>query len=257
MLNFKLAVFSVVFMLIAVAVSAQSRTQQGAILRRGGATRVSGAIIENKKNNTSVLSNQLGFFSIMASPGDTLQVSATGYTSLSVVVTDFKDQILYLFPITALDAVVIQGKTLEAELSETQADFRKKGVYYNGRPPLLASLASPLTALNELFGKSAKRARRFQEYAGNELEYQEISKRFSISAIKSAVPEISDDDLPIFRSEYLPSLEQIRRWSDYDIIVYIKSSYKTFLDIKATEAQEAEAKEKAARDSVSKAQKPQ
>lgn len=237
-------------------VSAQSRTQQGAVLKRGGSVRISGAIVENRKSGVSVLSNQLGFFSIMANPGDTISVSSVGYTRYAFVVSDFKDQIVYLIPITNLDAVVVQGKSLETELRETQNDFRRHGVFYEGKPPLLLAVTNPITAINELFSKSAKRARRFHEYAENELEYQEISKRFNERTIRTAVPGISDDDLPLFRSEYLPSVDQIRQWSDYDIIVYIKSSYKTYLEIKETEAREkSEAAQKTAKDSIAAPQK--
>lgn len=239
-----------IFLLSAFQGLAQSATtQQGAILRRGTGVRISGAIVTNKRTNASILSNQLGFFSIVAAKGDSLTVSAVGYSALIFPVSDLKDLVVYLTPITQLNAVTVTGKSMEQELKETQDNFRSKGVYYKGKPPVLAALASPLTAINELFGKNAKRARRFAQYSENELEYQEISRRFSVSAIKTAVPEISDHDLPIYRSEYLPSVEQIRKWSDYDILVYIKTSYKSYIENKRAEAAEAEA-HPAAKDST-------
>lgn len=238
--------FFLLFLSFSVAGYAQTKTlQQGAVVRRGTGVRISGALVTNNTTNISVSSNQLGFFSIMASKGDSITVSAMGYTSLIFAIVDLKDLVISLTPITQLNTVTVTGKSLAEELKETQDKFRGKGVYYNGKPPILAALASPLTAINELFGKNAKRARRFAEYSENELEYQEISKRFSISAIRAAVPTITEDELPIFRSEYLPTLDQVRKWADYDILVYIKTSYKAF-----KENQEAEAKEAASKPTV-------
>ncbi|WP_374166184.1 hypothetical protein [Arcticibacter sp. MXS-1] len=216
------------------------KPQQGAVLKRGGGVRISGALILNKQSKLSVTSNQLGFFSLLSSPGDTLEISAVGYTPQSVVVSDFKDMLLYLIPVTQLNEVLVKGKSLQSELSEIEKSYRSKGVYYNGKPPLLAAVFHPLTAINELFGKNAKRARRFQEYAENEMDYQEISRKFNDLAIKNAVP-ITDEELPDFRSEYLPTVEQIRRWNDYDLVVYIRTSYKEF---KAGREQQKEGSQK-------------
>lgn len=210
------------------SVSAQSiKPQQGAVLKRGGGVRISGAVVQNKRSNFSVSTNQFGFFSILAAPGDTIEVLATGYTPQIIVVSDFKDALIYLIPITELSEVIVKGKSLENELKEVQDGYRSKGVYYNGKPPLLASVFHPLTAINELFGKNAKRARRFSEYAERELEYQEVSRRFNDLVIKNAVP-ITPEELPEFRAEYMPGLEQIRRWNDYDLVVYIKTSFQDF-----------------------------
>ncbi|PWG82706.1 hypothetical protein DDR33_02305 [Pararcticibacter amylolyticus] len=223
-------VSAVIFLLMTVfcALGQSVRTQQGAVLKRGGGVRISGAVIQNKRSMVSVTTNQLGFFSIVSTAGDTLSVSAVGYTPQTFVASDFKDAIIYLIPVTQLDEVIVQGKSLEGELKGIQDAYRGKGVYYNGRPPLLAAIFSPLTAINELFGKNAKRARRFQNYASQELDYQEITRRFNDLTIRNAVPSITNEELPVFRGDYLPTVDQIRTWNDYDLMIYIKKSFKEF-----------------------------
>src|SRR5688500_10936593 len=72
------------------------KTQQGAVLKRGSNLRISGASIKNKRSQFSVATNEMGIFSILASPGDTLEVSAIGYMSYPFIVSDFKDAIVYL-----------------------------------------------------------------------------------------------------------------------------------------------------------------
>lgn len=225
------------FLLSALAGKGQIvKAKQGAVLKFGTGIRVSGASVINKRSNFAVITDRMGFFSILAAEGDTLQVAAPGYTTQTVTVADFRDAIVYLVPVTELQEVVVKGQSLQAEINEVKEGYRSKGVYYNGKPPLLASVVHPLTAINELFGKNAKRARRFNEYAEREIDYQEVSRRFTETIIKSTVP-ITDAELPIFRSEYMPTVEQIRQWNDYDIVVYIKNSFREFKDNQKNQSQ--------------------
>lgn len=210
------------------ALSQAIKTQQGAVLKRGSNLRISGASIKNKRSQFSVATNEMGIFSILASPGDTLEISAIGYMSHSLVVADFKDAIVYLQEVTRLEEVVVTGKSLESDLNEIRDAYRGKGSYYGGKPPVLAYIFSPLSALSDRFGKTGKRARRFNEFANQELEYQEVARRFNDLSIKRAVPEIKDEELQDFRAAYTPDVEQLRSWNEYDLVVYIRKSYKEF-----------------------------
>jgi len=210
------------------ALSQTIKTQQGAVLKRGSNLRISGASIKNKRSQFSVASNGMGIFSILASPGDTLEVSEIGYMSYSRVVTDFNDAIVYLQEITRLEEVVVTGKSLESDLNEIKDAYRSKGSYYGGKPPVLAYIFSPLSALGERFGKTGKRARRFNDFANQELEYQEVARRFNDLSIRNAVPDIKPEELQDFRADYLPTVEQMRSWNEYDLVVYIRKSYKEF-----------------------------
>jgi len=204
------------------------KTQQGAVLKRGSNLRISGASIKNKRSQFSVATNEMGIFSILASPGDTLEVSAMGYMSYPLIVSDFKDQIVYLQEITRLEEVVVTGKSLESDLNEIRDAYKSKGSYFGGKPPVLAYIFSPLSALGDRFGKTGKRARRFNEFANQELEYQEVARRFNDLSIKNAVPEIKQEELQDFRADYMPGVEQLRSWNEYDLVVYIRKSYKDF-----------------------------
>lgn len=210
------------------ALSQTIKAQQGAVLKRGSNLRISGASIKNKRSQFSVASNGMGIFSILASPGDTLEVSAIGYMSYSRVVTDFNDAIVYLQEITRLEEVVVTGKSLESDLNDIKDAYRSKGSYYGGKPPVLAYIFNPLSALGERFGKTGKRARRFNEFANQELEYQEVARRFNDLSIRNAIPDIKPEELQDFRADYLPTVEQMRFWNEYDLVVYIRKSYKEF-----------------------------
>lgn len=209
--------------------------QQGAILKAGSNLRISGANIKNQRSNFSVVSNELGIFTILSSAGDTLEVSAMGYMTKYIVVSNFQDVILYLQEITQLDEVVVNGKSLEADLNDIRNAYKSKGSYFSGKPPVLAYIFSPLSALGDRFGKTGKRARRFNNFASQELEYQEVTRKFNDLSINTAVPAITPEELPDFRSDYMPTLEQVRLWNEYDMVVYIRKSYNEFKAIKQQE----------------------
>lgn len=226
-------IIAVVMALITLFFSGQAftqtiKTQQGAVLKRGSNLRISGASVKNKRSEFSVATNEMGIFSILASRGDTLEVSAIGYMSYSLVVSDFRDEIVYLQEITRLEEVIVTGKSLESDLNEIREAYRSKGSYFGGKPPVLAYIFSPLSALGDRFGKTGKRARRFNEFANQELEYQEVARRFNDLSIKNAVPEIKQEELQDFRADYMPGVEQLRSWNEYDLVVYIRKSYKEF-----------------------------
>lgn len=204
------------------------KAQQGAVLKRGSNLRISGASVKNKRSQFSVATNEMGIFSILASKGDTLEVSAIGYMSYPLIVSDFRDEIVYLQEITRLEEVVVTGKSLESDLNEIRDAYKSKGSYFGGKPPVLAYIFSPLSALGDRFGKTGKRARRFNDFANQELEYQEVARRFNDLSIKNAVPEIKQEELQDFRADYMPGVEQLRSWNEYDLVVYIRKSYKEF-----------------------------
>lgn len=230
MRKFYMIVVSVLLLLSGFSAGAQSiKAQQGAVLKRGSYLRISGASIKNIRSNFSVSTNDLGIFTILSSPGDTLEVSAMGYMTQRIGVSDFQDVIVQLQEITQLQEVVVTGKSLESELNDIRNSYRGKGSYYGGKPPLLSYIFNPLSALGERFGKTGKRARRFNNFAAQELEYQEIVSRFNDLSIKRAVPAITQEELVDFRADYTPTVEQIRQWNEYDLVVYIRKSYKSFL----------------------------
>ncbi len=212
--------------------AAQTRlVQEGAVLSRAGGTRLAGVEVQNMRTRAMVASNGLGLFSISSLSGDTIELRALGYVQQRVVVTDFKDMVIRLQPNTQLEQVTVTERSLYKELEEVKQGYRKNGVFYGGKPPLLSYIFQPITALTETFGRKGRHARKFGNYAERELAYQEVGSRFSVYLIKNTVA-ISNEDLPVFRAEYMPTPEQISRWGEYDLMAYIVNSYKDFLSKK-------------------------
>ena len=70
-------------------------------------------------------------------------------------------------------------------MDELREQYRKKGSYYAGKPPLLSYIFQPLTALYELVGKTPGQARRFNAYYNTELQQSEIDRRFNSYNIRT------------------------------------------------------------------------
>lgn len=224
----KLFLVSLISVSVFTCIRAQTTTvQEGVIFKKGTNIRISNAEILNKNTRAQARSNDFGFFRIIASVNDTIQISGAGYLTQIYIVKDFKDAIINLQSSAELQEVQVKEKTIRQELEEARNSYRSKGVFYKGKPPLLALIFSPLTFINELVGKNGKQARRFNKFADREIDYYEVSSRFNDFTIKNTVP-IQENELEDFKSKYWPTAEQIKRWNDYDVISYIKRSYTEF-----------------------------
>lgn len=217
--------------------TAQSRVLQGVVFKKGTNTRVGNASIYNARANYMVSTNNLGIFTILASLGDTLVIGGPGYMDQKFAVNDFKDVLLYLQPSNTLNEVQIKSESVKQRLAEAENAYRKKGIYYKGRPPLRLLLpfgGSPVTFFYELLSKDGRRARRFGDFAQSEADYYEVASRFNDYAIKSTVP-IKDEELESFKTDFWPKAEQVKTWNDFDLYSYIKRSYRQFQTAKTTQ----------------------
>lgn len=221
-----LLVFPMFFMCF-TSLHAQDPSVQGLILEKSGLARVSNASITNKRTGIVSRSNDFGLFRIPAAIGDTLSVSKTGYMDLLLTLPSYADIVLRLQPLIQLSEVTVQSQSKKQELDELREQYRKKGSYYAGKPPLLAYIFQPLTTLYELIGKTPGQARRFNTYYYRELEQTEIDRRFNVYTI-GKLTDLEDSDLKNFMVIYRPDYETLSKWDEYGLINYIKRSVITF-----------------------------
>ncbi len=201
--------------------------QQGMVLKNGTTIRVGDVTLLNKRSHFIIKSALTGVFSIAASPGDTIEISSAGYESNTLIVSDFSDRIVYLQPAAQLQPVVIKAASIGGDLAETQQGYRRKSVFYTGTPHYYYLVLKPFTFVYENFKSEVKDARRFKKYAARELKSVEVAKRFTNSLIKQTVP-VTNDEADEFKVAYEPTVEQIRKWNDYELITYIRKSYASF-----------------------------
>jgi len=233
MRRLKLIILLISFFCIKNAEGQTMKFQQGLIFNQGTSLRLGSIDIINKRTAGVAKSNIYGEFRVMATLGDTLEFSNPGYSTSRVIVNDFQDQIVYMSPIIQLQEVVIQENSFKKDLLDVQKGYRKKSVFYTGTPHYYYLFCKPMTFIYENFKSEEIEARRFKKFTKNSLNSYEISKRWNDTSIKAIVP-ISNDKLDEFETEYWPTITQIRTWSDYDLINYIKNSYLEFEQKKLT-----------------------
>lgn len=211
---------------------AQEFVLKGVIFQKQSNFRIANALVLNLKNKLTVGTDYTGAFSIKATLGDTLRISRKDYSENYYVVESQKDAVIQLSQIIQLNEVRIVGQSKKQELDEAMRQYRSQGSFYNGKPPVLAAIASPITGLYELFGKTPGQARRFQAYSKTETEQINIDKRFNAAIVKQNT-DLTDAQIDVFMNTFRPTYDQILQWNEYDLINYIKASARQLKDGKA------------------------
>jgi hypothetical protein len=193
------------------------------IFRQGTSERIAQAVITDLKSRVIMMSDEIGGFSIKTAIGDTLLFTKQGYEPLKQVVTGPADIAVYLHPASsiALQQVNIHGQSTKQELNDVTNTYRSKGLYFDGRPPFMAFIASPLTAFYELFSQDAANERHFIKFSKNEQEAISVDSRYTKELVKR-VTALPDDEVIKFMRQYRPSYEDMQSWNDYELIAHIK-----------------------------------
>ncbi|RYE16587.1 MAG: hypothetical protein EOP42_33705 [Sphingobacteriaceae bacterium] len=214
------------------AFAQQDFVLKGVIFQKQSDFRLANVQILNLKNKLIVGTDYTGAFSIKATLGDTLKITKKDYADNYYVIESQRDAVIQLSQNIQLNEVRIVGQSKKQELDEAMRQYRGQGSFYNGKPPVLAAIASPITGLYELFGKTPGQARRFQAFSKTETEQISIDKRFNKDIVKQNT-DLTDAQIEVFMDTFRPSYDQILLWNEYDLIHYIKASAKQLKDGKA------------------------
>ncbi|WP_257657450.1 carboxypeptidase-like regulatory domain-containing protein [Parapedobacter lycopersici] len=206
----------------------ESGVIRGIIVEAGSSKRLSGVTVTNKNTQRTAISNNLGTFEIYVTVGDSLTASSVGYVPVATEITTLSDILLDMKMGTIqLETATVDRMSKEAELRDAMQGYRKQGVYYNGKPPALAYIFNPVTSLYELFGRTPRNARRFQNYMSQELAATEVDRKFNKALIQD-LTGLEGEDLNNFIVWFRPSYEKIQHWQEYDMTAYIMQSFKQF-----------------------------
>jgi hypothetical protein len=222
---FLITMFCLFFLLEAKA--QETFVLKGVISRNISVERLAQVLITNLRTKNVMMSDELGWFSINAAIGDTLLFNKNNYTDQKVVIKEKGDIPVYMQPVIQLDQVTINGQSKKQELNDVMKDYHRQGIYYNGKPPVLSFLTSPLTGLYELFGKGPGQARRFAQFSKGELEFAEVRRRYN-RAMVMRVTNTDSTTAKGFMEYYTPSYEDLKQWNDYELIKQVKKSYEYY-----------------------------
>ncbi|WP_199120194.1 hypothetical protein [Pedobacter sp. ASV28] len=201
----------------------------GVLFENGAKIRIALAEVKNKRSGFSTGSNDMGIFSIKAIIGDTLLITKRNFNDLEVVVKTNKDLVLYLNKGATLNEVVVTGQAKRQALEELKKDYRGKGSFYEGKPPIGSLFGSPLTFFYELFGKTPRQARRFNRMYRSELQDGYVDQLFNKSTINKYTG-LEGKELEDFMVNYRPDYEKAKNWTQYDAVKWINDSYKKYRD---------------------------
>lgn len=223
--------FFIVCFLASVGIHSLAVAQQieyhGAVMEYEVGKRVAAAEIINLNSEEKTLTNTMGVFSIKGQQGDTLKISKLNYKDAITVLGGNEDVVVRLHPSLQLKEVNVYGRSKKDQLEDVMDDFRKKGNYYNGKPPALAYVFTPISALYGLLGKTPKNARRFQSYMDFELEQSLVDRKFTTHLVEECTG-LTGEDLINFMSIYRPSFQQAEKWKEYDARTYIMRAFDIF-----------------------------
>lgn len=137
-----------------------------------------------------------------------------------------------------LNSVNITGRSATARIQELEAleaeINTKNGIYYRGRPPiwlLNPFSGKPITFFYELLSKGGKRARKMRSQLQEQILESKIDQIFNASTIQAQV-SVPREDINTFLFLYRPSYDQVKNWTKYDLMLYIKSKYQEFINQK-------------------------
>jgi len=204
---------------------------EGLVCIKVSGQRLSGISVLNKTNKARSVTNDIGIFRISASKTDTIEFKGEGFDAKDTVMAKAGVLMVYLNKITAptvLDEVTINSTSLKQDILQTKKIYRSKGVFYTGTPHYYYLFLKPMTFIYENFKGEVIAARKFKKIAANDLEGQEIRLHFNRDVVKSAVPDIPDEQIDGFLVDYWPTIQQVRVWNYYDMIKYIQRSYMDY-----------------------------
>jgi hypothetical protein len=225
---FRLAVVIILCFCLATSASAQQLfTLKGIIFRKNTPQVITQATINDVTHKTISMSDELGGFHIEVAMGDTLVFKKADYAVETLVVQSRVDLSVYMQPVIQLNEVTIKDVSKQQELNNVLNDYKRTGQYYTLDPSAWSIMNSPLTGLYELFGKKPEQAKKFRQFSKEEMERVAISKRYNKTLVKQ-ITSMPDSEIQDFMLAFTPSYEDIKIWTDYDIINYIKRSFEYF-----------------------------
>ncbi|MFZ4862288.1 hypothetical protein ACL9RF_08885 [Sphingobacterium sp. Mn56C] len=199
----------------------------GLVLEKSTGIRLGDVNIVNLRTNRKVTSNIYGVFYIEATPGDSLSLSKIGYGPLKTVLYSMDDILLEMQPGLQIETVVVARRTRQQEMDDILRDYSKKGVYNGGHNKVTTYIASPATALYNLFGKEAKNMKRFEKYMDREVDEIAVDKIFTRQVVAESTG-LEGQELQNFMLMYRPSYAVARNWGRYDVLNYINRSFRAW-----------------------------
>ncbi len=209
---------------------------KGVVLNLEDETPVPNATILNFRTHSTVITDELGRFTMEMLNIDSLGISSLGYSKTTArVPADYNEMnvlILYANPIRyALPQVNVSGKKLKVEGLPTgkkvDIDPELRGDAYNKKPPVIAAVINPASYLQYFLSKSEKDKRETRKAIVSEKQWAFLSQYYNKALVMelTGINEVQADLLML----YINSKDRFSEMnSDYQVRNIIKEEFENY-----------------------------
>jgi hypothetical protein len=189
------------------------------------------AMVINRTKQVGTFCEQDGSFLIKMCKTDSLHIGATGFISVRISYADSADQSRYYVEIRMRqlrfnipEVTVLAPRDLDQiqrdidRLGFDERDYRTSGVN---------ALESPITFLYEAFSRRERSKREVGELRNNDRR-RELLKELFAKYVEYDIIVLADDEFDAFIDFMDPGDESLKRFTQYDFIVYVKESFSAY-----------------------------
>lgn len=225
-------------MLLGAKLFAQEKTIQGIVFDRESKQRLTHVYIYNTRSSKGFFNNSKGEFNTVARQGDVLLAALEGYSPDTLSVGTSNTLIFYLKRTSIRLKEVIVKDTMNApadKLKQAQKDyhdaFRKgdtRDIFAQGGSTGAGGAGLNISNLYNLLSREGRNARQLQRIIERDYREAMIDYRYNPSLV-SSVTGLSGEKLTDFIQQYRPGYDFAIEANDYELIAYIKSCYRQYL----------------------------
>lgn len=198
---------------------------KGVVYDLESSNKLRGILVKNLSTNKQVETDSDGNFKIEAKTNDYLRLSGGGYEADTIFIYEQALRRVYLVrdPETLVINEVFVTRLSDSRLASEIARAKNDGKAAEASQQRGGLRVSP----SRLFGRRGKQARSNLDILIAERDNRTVDRVFTNQLIRSLTP-LTDDEIPLFRDGYRPSLSFIQSASPEDLRVYVSESYTQY-----------------------------
>jgi hypothetical protein len=228
------------FLLKGALAFSQDKQLEGIIFEKDTKERLARINILNLNTGALWYNNLKGEFRIDAKPGDKIVFSKEDYLADTLVVKNMASVIIYLQRTAIMLKEVTIRDSMHTPLQRLLATKREYSKAYGSNAYNNPFSTAPgggaglnLDALYNSLSRNGRNAQHLQELIQSDYEQNVIDYRFNRSIVGN-ITKLKDQELSDFMRRYRPSYFTVTNDTEYEFIVYIRTSLRRFLKIKRT-----------------------
>jgi hypothetical protein len=209
---------------------------KGVVLNLEDETPVPNATILNYRTHSTVITDELGRFTMDMLNIDSLSISSIGYSKTTAHIPstymEMNVLILYAKPIRyALPQVTVSGNKLKVEGLPTgkkvNIEPELRGDAYNKKPPVIAAVVNPASYIQYYLSKSERDKRETRKAIVSEKQWEHLSQIYNKALVMevTGINEVQADLLMLYINNK-DRFSEMR--GDYEIRNIIKEEYENY-----------------------------